>query len=109
MEKLFATRIAGENGPHRLRHVVMTINYVDESDARLSILMSTRYNPVPKIRSEDHSRPRRFFNPAAREAGCEKRGAIAESHSRSIRRAIDHVFSITHRIVNRLVPRLTVA
>src|SRR5215218_10654144 len=86
----------------------MTIHLVDESDTRLGILVSTRNNSVPNIRREDHSRSWRFFDRAARQIGGEKCSAIAESHCRSVRCAIEHVFIIANGIVNRFSPRLAI-
>src|SRR5215211_2494271 len=86
----------------------MTIYFIDKGDAGLSILVSTCDNPVPNVRSEDHSRPWRLFNRAVRQISRKECGAVAESHCRSIGRAIENIFAVAHWIKDRFGPRLTV-
>ena len=56
MEELFATGVAGVNRPHRVHHVIVTINFVDERDARLSVFVRASNNAVPNVGRENHSR-----------------------------------------------------
>src|SRR5438105_15930412 len=62
MQELFAAGIARHDWPHRVHHVIVTIDFVDERDARLGILMSTRDDPVPDVGRIDHSWRRWLFD-----------------------------------------------
>ena len=64
MQKLFAAGVARINRPHRLHHVVVTIHFVDESNARLGILVRAGNDAIPDVGRVNHARPRRLFNSA---------------------------------------------
>src|SRR5689334_5120060 len=104
MKELLATWIAGVNRTHRVHHVVVPINFIDEGDSRLRILVRARHDSIPNIGSEDHSRSGRFFDGAIRKVSGKKCLTITECKRRTIWSAIYNVITIANWIVNRLGP-----
>src|SRR5205814_2764449 len=66
MQELLAAGIAGHNRSHRFHHMIVTIYFVDESDARLGMAMRAGHNAVPDVRRVNHPRRRRFFDQSIR-------------------------------------------
>ena len=49
MQELFAAGIARHDRAHRIDHVIVAIDFVDEGDARLGILVGAGDDPVPDV------------------------------------------------------------
>src|SRR4051812_26029362 len=84
--------------------MIVAIDFVDEGDARLGVLVSAGDDTVPDVRSVDKSRRGRLFNQSIGKIGRLERFLIAEGHGRAVGTAIDDVIAAGDRIENRIVP-----
>src|SRR2546422_1357788 len=84
----------------------MAIHLINESDSRFGIFVRAGDDAVPDVWRIDHSRAWRLFNRAVGKICGLESLLVWESHRRAIQPAIDRVLSVTHRIVDRISPRL---
>ena len=88
MQLLLAARVAGEDRPHRLHHVIVPIDLVDKDDAGLGVFVSRGDDAVPDVRCD------RPFPASAAPRSCSRKGRpsrtqVCRRMSRSSRRGGD--------------------
>ena len=109
MKRLLRARVRRVDGPHRIHHVVVAVDLINEDDARLCVAVRRGDDAVPDVRRVNHPDLRRLLARAAFKQARLLRlrvgRAVAERDGLAVGATVDGVCRVLHGVEDRLVPR----